>query len=205
MVSIFQPMAGIRLHRSLTAAALVTLAACNKAPAEPEAPSKASAEAPAVAPLTWDAPAAWAKLDGPRNGPQKAGYRVEKAGNDKEEAEVSVFFYGTGAQGDPEPNFKEWFGQFDGDVGATAKRDKFQAHGLEVETVEAQGTYKIVLTPPRRGMKKAPVQMVKNGFRLYGAVVKTKDRGNWFFKLVGPDDTVQAARSAMRGMLESAR
>jgi hypothetical protein len=36
-------------------------------------------------------------------------------------------------------------------------------------------------------------------------VVRTKDRGNWFFKLVGPDETVQAARSAFRRMVESAR
>ncbi len=67
------------------------------------------------------------------------------------------------------------------------------------------GTYAIPLTPTPPGRKTSPVQMVKKKWRLYGAVVRTPDRGNWFFKLVGPDETVQAARSAFRAMLETAR
>jgi hypothetical protein len=207
-------MAGLRLHlhqrlavaARLASVALVTLAACNKAPAEPDvAPASSAASAPAVAPLLWDAPGAWARLDVPASGARKAAYRVDKAGNDKEEAEANVFFYGTGAKGDPAVSFKEWFDQFDGNVGADAAREKIQVRGLEVETVEVSGTYKIGLTPPMRGKKASPVQMVKNKWRLYGAVVKTPDRGNWFFKLAGPDETVQAAKSAFRTMLESAR
>ncbi len=207
MVSTNPLMPGIRQHPSLIAAASALLfAACSKAPAEPDRPAPtASAAAPAVAPLTWDAPGGWAKLEVRPSSPEKAAYRVDKAGNDKEDAEVHVYFYGTGAKGDPAANFKEWFAQFDGDVGPTAARDRFQARGLEVETVEVSGTFKISLTPPGRGMKKSPVQMVKSGWRLYGAVVKTPDRGNWFFKLVGPDETVQSAKSALRGMLETAR
>jgi hypothetical protein len=201
-------MAGTRVHPSLTALAFVgLLASCSKAPAEPDRPASTQTAAPAVAPLVWDAPGSWAKLEvrGGPAGPEKAAYRIDKAGNDKEDAEVHVYFYGTGAKGDVAANFKEWFSQFDGDVGATAARDRFQAHGFEVETVEVSGTFKISLTPPGRGMKKSPVQMVKNNWRLYGAVVKSGDRGNWFFKLVGPDETVQSAKSALRGMLESAR
>ena len=67
------------------------------------------------------------------------------------------------------------------------------------------GTYKVDLTPNPRGKKRSVVQMVKKNHRLYGAVVRTPDRGNWFFKLAGPDETVLAARSAFRAMLESAR
>jgi hypothetical protein len=193
-----------RLSR-LAAAALLALPACNKAPAEPEAhPSSSSDSAPAVAPLIWDAPPAWAKLE-VSGGPKKAAYQVAMAGDDKEEAEAQVLFFGTGAKGDPAANFKEWFDQFDGNVGAGASREAFAAHQLQVETVEVSGTYKIPLTRPPRGRKAAPVQMVKNKWRLYGAVVRTPDRGNWFFKLVGPDETVQAAKSAFRAMVESAR
>jgi hypothetical protein len=140
-------------------------------------------------------------------GTQRAGYRVDRKGDDKDDAEAGVWFLGTGARGDPAAAFKDWFSKFDGDVGAAAVRDHFQAHGMDVDTVEVTGTYQIALTPPKRGAKtkQSPVQMVKNNWRLLGAVVKTKDRGNWFFRIVGPDETVQAARSAFRAMLESAR
>jgi hypothetical protein len=40
---------------------------------------------------------------------------------------------------------------------------------------------------------------------MLGAVVKTKGRGNWFFRLVGPNETVIASKSAFRTMLESVK
>lgn len=191
---------------SLFASAIVAMAGCSSAPAEPDKPASSSAPAaPAVAPLQWDAPGSWTKLPAPPNGPKKATYRIDKVGNDKEEAEMNVLFFGTGSKGDPAANFKEWFDQFDGKVGETAKREELEIHGFKVETVEVSGTFKISLTPPTRGRKKAPVQMVKNNWRLYGAVVKTPDRGNWFFRIHGPDETVQSAKSAFRAMLETIR
>jgi hypothetical protein len=176
---------------------------CSKTPAEPDKPSAPILAEPPVPPLLWDTPPAWTTLPAPPMGPKKATYRVDKAGNDKEEGEVNVFCFGTGDKGDPDKAFKEWFAQFDGDAGRIAKREHFEAHGLPVDAVAVSGTYKVPLGPSGPN-KKPAVQMVKSGFRLYGAVVKTKDRGNWFFKLVGPEDTVQAASSAFRSMLESA-
>ncbi|APR75575.1 Hypothetical protein A7982_00921 [Minicystis rosea] len=155
--------------------------------------------------MQYDTPGSWTKLQSPPSGPKKASYRIEKVGNDKEEAELNVFFFGTGSKGDPAPNFKEWFSQFDGDAGASAKREELEIRGFKIETVETAGTYKIALTPPVKGRKQPPVAMVKNNYRLYGAVVKTKDRGNWFFKMTGPDETVQSAKSAFRAMLETLR
>ena len=184
----------------LLAALLLALAACAKAPAEPDAPASA-APAPHVAPLVWEAPGTWARLDVPGSGAEKARYHVEGA----VEADVHVFFFGTGANGDPAQVFKEWLAQFDGDAGALASREKFRAGALSVETVEARGTYKIALAPTPRGRKTAPVSMVKKDWRLVGAVVRTPDRGNWFFEMVGPDEAVQAGRPAFRRMLESAR
>lgn len=180
---------------------------CSKAPAEPDPPAAENPppSAPAVAPLLWSAPSSWTAVDVPKSGPQKAGYRVPQVGNDKEEAQLEIFFFGTGADGSPEKHFTEWFGQFDGNVGATAKRDKFSAGPLEVEMVEVAGTYKIPLGPPVGKKKKAPMQMVKENFRLVGAVVKTPDRGNWFFKMAGPSDTVEAAKGAFRTLLESSK
>lgn len=184
----------------------VALAGCAKAPAEPDRSSaSAPPPAPAVPPLQWDAPGSWTKVPTPPGGAKKASYKIDKVGNDKEEAEMDVFFFGTGSKGDPDPNFKEWLGQFDGDGVKNAKRESLDIKGFKVDTVELSGTYKIALTPPAPGRRQPPVQMVKNSYRLYGAVVKTAGRGNWFFKIVGPDETVQAARSAFRAMLETIR
>lgn len=193
-------------YRRLFPPLIMALCACSKAPAEPDkAASSPAPAAPAVAPLRWDAPGSWTKLPAPPSGPKKAAYRIDKVGNDKEEAEMNVFFFGTGSKGDPAANFQAWFDQFDGKVGETAAREHLAIRGFEVETVEVSGTFKIALTPPKRGMKQPPVQMVKNGWRLYGAVVKTPDRGNWFFEMTGPDETVQSAKSAFRAMLETIR
>jgi hypothetical protein len=189
---------------ALLLALALPLGACSKAVDELPAPPAAPSATP-VAPLLFDTPGGWTKLEAPPRGPKKASYRIDKVGNDKEEAEMNVFFFGTGAKGDPAPLYKEWFAQFDGDVGATAAREQLDVKGFKVDTVEVSGTYKIALAPPPRGRKQAPVQMVKNGWRLYGAVVKTPDRGNWFFKITGPDETVQASKSAFRAMLETLR
>ena len=191
--------------RALLFAGALAVAGCSKQPPEPEK-TAASAEAPsaAVAPLTWDVPPTWNALPTPK-APKKATYKVPPAGGDKEEAEVNVVFFGTGAEGDPDKRFKEMFGQFDGDVGATAARESFEVRGMKVEVVDTMGTFKMGLTPPVGPKKQAPVAMVKQGHRLYAAVVKTPDRGNWFFRMTGPDATVQAARSAFRGMLETVK
>lgn len=192
------------------ALAIAALApACNHAASEPDGPSVPASATPSLPPVDWDTPGSWTTMNAPtapRSGAKKASYNVPKAGNDKEEGEVLVTFNGTGDKGDPARTYKEWFDQFDGNQGATAKREEFvNDHGLKVETVEVAGTYKVALAPPVGPQKKSAVQMVKNNFRLVGAVVKTPDRGNWFFKLTGPDETVQSARSALRALLESAR
>ncbi len=144
-------------------------------------------------------------MEAAKSGPQKALFHVPQAGSDKEEGNLEILFYGTGAEGSPDKQFSAWFKQFDGDVGSKAKRDKFSVGALEVEMVEVSGTYKIPLGPALGPQKKSPMQMVKENFRLLGAVVKTPDRGNWFFKLTGPNDTIEAAKGAFRGMLESAK
>lgn len=197
------------LRPALAAAALAALlaapSACSRAPAEPEQSQPAPSSAPAVAPLQWDVPGSWTTLATPRDGARRATYKVPRAANDKEDVEVHVLFHGTGSQGDVDKNFRSWFAQFDGDAASAARREVFQVRGMEIEMVEVSGTYKVALGPDRGPAKKSPVEMVKKGHRLIGAAVKTPDRGNWFFRMTGPDETVQSARSALRSLLESAR
>ncbi|WP_437594611.1 hypothetical protein [Sorangium sp. So ce1000] len=180
------------------------VSACSRTPAEPEPPPAVSS-APAVAPLAWDVPGSWAALDVPRAGPSKAVYKVPRAANDKEDAEVQVLSFGLGNKGDVDARFREWFAQFDGDVGSKARRASFEVRGMRVELVEVAGTYKIALGPQAGAGKRSPVEMVKDHYRLIGAAVTTPDRGSWFFRIVGPDETVQSARSAFRSVIDSVR
>lgn len=185
-------------------ATLLGSVACGDPPAEPDARPRTSAE-PAVTPLSYTAPGGWSRTEASDTGARRAGYAVPKVGNDTEDAELLVLFYGTGSGGDRDKVWDEWFAQFDGDAKAEAQRGSFEASGMAVETFEHLGTYKLNMGPRRPGMKKSPVQMVKKDFRMIGAVVRTKDRGNWFFRLVGPNETVLAAKDGFRQMLESAR
>lgn len=197
-------------HRPLAPAAVALAAmfgtaACSDAPQELTSPVMSAAPAPAVAPLVYEVPGTWTKLGETSLGNKRAGYKVPKAGSDTEDAELTVFFYGTGSQGDPDKSFKEWFDQFDGNAAAAAERRSLDSPAGKVDIIDVAGTYKVPLGPAVGPRKKSPMQMVKEKWRLYGAVVRTKDRGNWFFKLVGPDETVQAARSGLEAALQAAK
>ncbi|MFO0616423.1 MAG: hypothetical protein U0414_27775 [Polyangiaceae bacterium] len=155
--------------------------------------------------IDYRVPATWRKTEGTNDEIRRAGYAAPKIGDDKEDAEALVLFYGTGSDGDRDKVWDPWFKQFDGDAKADAVRSKLDAGGNEVEVFEFLGNYKLFMGPRKPGQKTSPVQMVKEHFRMIGAVLHTKDRGNWYFRLVGPDATVQAAKSDFLAMIESAR
>lgn len=198
---------------SVASAALLAgaLAACSRAPEE-QVPSGSAAPRPALPalePLAYDAPAAWAKLSGPTSGPRKAGFRVPRAGSDKEDAEAAVLFFGTGALGDVEKNFDALLADFDGAAAtkkAAAERESFESPaGHRVEVIKYSGKFQKALGP-KVGPKKQPaISQVKEGFRVVAAAVRTEGRGNWFFSVIGPEATVRAAEPALREMVEKAR
>lgn len=185
--------------------AALWLPACKEKPQEISTPISTAAGTPAVAPLVYELPGTWTKLGETQIGSKRAGYKVPKAGADAEDGEVTVFFFGTGSQGDPERLYKEWFEQFDGDAAGKAVRKTLDSPAGKIDTIEVAGTYKVPLGPAVGPKKKSPMQMVKEKWRLFAAVVHTHDRGNWFFKLVGPDETVQASKDALETALRAAK
>ncbi len=182
-----------------------TFAACSDAPQELTSPALSAAAAPAVPPLVYAIPGTWNKVGEATSGTKRANYKVPKTGSDTEDAELTVFFFGTGSLGDPQKTLNEWFGQFDGNASAAAVRKTIESPAGKVDIVDVFGTYKVPLGPAVGPKKKSPMQMVKDKWRLYGAIVKTADRGNWFFKLVGPDETVQASKQALESALAASR
>lgn len=178
---------------------------CSDKPKELDSPAGPATNVGAIAPLAFEVPGAWTKMGEAQSGSVRAKYTVPKTGVDTADAEVWVYFFGTGSLGDPEKNFKEWFDQFDGNPAETAERKKVEGAAGTIETVEFKGTYKIGLGPQVGPKKKSPMQMVKENWRLFGGVVRTKDRGNWFFKLIGPNETVEAAKDALKRTMETAK
>jgi hypothetical protein len=74
---------------------------------------------------------------------------------------------------------------------------------MQVAMLEVGATYKFPVGPRIGPKNKAPATVLKEHWRAIAYGVKTKDRGNWLLRMVGPDDTVAAARSSFRSMVEA--
>lgn len=189
----------------LSVCAALALLSCSDQPSEPTPPARGSAESTPedTHKIAWDVPPSWTLTESAEKGPRRAGYAVPRVGNDTEDAELLVLFFGTGKGSERDDQWTSWLEQFDGNAKQDATRSGFEAPGGTVETFEFVGNYKLNMGPQKKGMKRSPVQVVKKNFRMIGAFMKTKDQGNWFFRLVGPDETVKAMKEPFNDMLRS--
>ncbi|WP_208723239.1 hypothetical protein [Corallococcus llansteffanensis] len=151
--------------------------------------------------LTWTAPAEWAVQ--PARAMRAATYKVPAAKGDAEDAELAVFYFGAGQGGAVDANVKRWVAQFqkpDGkpvDPEKDAKTKQEKVNGMPVTTVEVKGTY--AGGGPMMGPS-AP----KPGFKLRGAIVEGPE-GPLFYKLTGPEKTVNGAEKGFRKLVESVK
>lgn len=107
--------------------------------------------------------------------------------------ELAVFHFGAGQGGGVEANFERWLGQVEQAAGSVPERGKFAVDGFEVSWIDARGT----LLPSTMGSGPSSPQP---GFRLLGGVVEGEG-GPWFFKVTGPESTLQNEREAFFGLL----
>jgi hypothetical protein len=130
---------------------------------------------------------------------RKAQYRVPGEAGD---AECIVFYFGPGQGGDAMANAERWAGQFtlaDGRPGSAGVEVLHRTVGeIDVLTVEVAGTYEGGFGMQQR--KPAPIP----GQMLLGAIAQGPD-ANWFFKLTGPEATVESQRAAFDSLVESFR
>jgi hypothetical protein len=180
---------------ALLACAALTILACSKTqepeptPAEVKpaptvtAPAATSA-APASGPgeIAYDVPAAWKTAANPSK-MRKATYVIPKAPGDASDGELAV----SDARGGLDANIGRWAGQFGN---ATPKTEKRTVNGLAVTIVEIKGPY------VGMGSSAIPNQM------LLGAIVEGGEEHH-FFKLVGPEKTVTAARKDFDALVAS--
>ncbi|WP_208718881.1 hypothetical protein [Corallococcus sicarius] len=160
-----------------------------------------SASAEEAGGLTWTAPPEWTAQ--PARAMRAATYKVPAAKGDAEDAELAVFYFGAGQGGAVDANVKRWVAQFqkpDGkpvDPEKDAKTKQEKVNGMPVTTVEVKGTY--AGGGPMMGPS-AP----KPGFKLRGAIVEGPE-GALFYKLTGPEKTVNGAEKGFRKLVESVK
>ncbi|MEO8197309.1 MAG: hypothetical protein ABI689_11355 [Thermoanaerobaculia bacterium] len=206
-----------RFHSATLAPIVLALFACDQAPAPPAAAKAAapSESAPAPAALhgggggekalsaegatvttttfSFAVPAGW------RREQPSSGMRLAQAAvpGDAGPGELAVFHFGAGKGGGVESNFARWLGQIEQPAGAKPERGELAAAGFKISWIDAHGT----LLPSTMGSGPTTPQA---GFRLLGAVVEGEG-GPWFFKVTGPEATLEKQRAAFFGLLRGVR
>ncbi len=134
-------------------------------------------------------PAGWHQ-EAPASSMRLAQARID---GDAGPGQLTAFFFGPGGGGSVEDNLRRWAGQ----VQTTSEpmRGQFEAGSFQVSWLDVTGT----LLPSTMGTGPREPQP---GSRLLGAVVEGPG-GPWFFKITGPDATLDAARDDFRALLSS--
>jgi len=185
----------------LLIASFVTLMACSPDPTPPApkvapdpanvAPDTAVANidrpaGPAIDVIKFDAPAGWTKEE-PSNNMRKAQYKVPDKEKKAGDAQLALFYFGP--RNDAlEDNLKRWASQ----MGAADPKTEVIQGKCKIHLVDLKGTY-------TGDNDKGP----QENQRLLAAVVENAD-GPWYFKLVGPADTVGPWKDEFVTMLKGA-
>ncbi len=170
---------------SLLAAAALSLAAGGAARAEDKDGKGSVLE---IDGLKSRAPAGW-KVEEPTNRMRSHQIRIPKAKDDKDDAELVVFYFGPGGGGGVADNVKRWKGMFVPPDGKTiddvAKTEKMKVGNVDVTYLDVKGTYLFKAAPfdPNAKTEK------KADYRLLGVVFES-EKGPYFMRLVGPAKTV---------------
>ncbi|MFQ5606566.1 MAG: hypothetical protein ACE5GA_01360 [Candidatus Zixiibacteriota bacterium] len=146
----------------------------------------------------WRIPSSW-EIAPPA--PMRAGtYLAAASEGDSEGAECRVNFFGAGQGGSVEGNINRWRGQMEvsGQQGATPEPlvSEVAVNGLKVSVIELTGTYLHKARPMARQFTRKP------GFKMFAAIVMAPE-GVLFFKMTGPEKTMEGEREAFRQMLGS--
>ncbi len=192
-------------RRSFIAGTAVLLLACGQnAPAGggPAQPAAAAAQEGAVelsepvvvAGLSVALPSAWTRLS-PRSSMRLLEAEMPGSAG---KAEISAYFFGPGGGGGVAANIDRWKSQVVAPAGsAEVMPQSRESDGVVRTWVEIEGTVKASTTGS------FPTADLPDG-ALYGAVVEGPG-GPWYFRAVGPRETLREQRPAFLAMLESAR
>jgi hypothetical protein len=143
------------------------------------------------------APANWSKKQ-PASRIVEAEYSVPPAKGDENAGRLTAM----GAGGSVESNIDRWAKQFapPGGDAPKPKLDKTTVGGAEVVIVDLSGTYQDTLGGgPFAGGK----TVSRDNYRMLGAIIQTKEAGNYFLKLYGPKATIDENAKGFQDMVKS--
>lgn len=148
--------------------------------------------------LSWDIPSEWDI--GEAGQMRVATYIIPPAAGDSDSAECAVFHFSGGQGGNVQANIDRWIGQMEQPDGssssAKAQISSTRINGLEITTLDIGGTYRVSAGPMMQVREKKP------RYRMIGVVAKGP-QGPVFFKLTGPERTVESNRKAFFTMINS--
>jgi hypothetical protein len=156
-----------------------------------------SQETQKPAALRYKVPAGWVEEE--RSSSMRvAQYKLPRAEGDTEDASLVLYYFGKGQGGSTAANIERWASQMQQAGGTKAKlsEERFEANGLKVTAVDAEGTYVAETAPGSGTLNNKP------GYRLRAAVVETPN-GSYFVKLVGPQKTVAHWNESFMSYLRS--
>lgn len=144
-----------------------------------------------------DAPEAWASVD--RGSPILEHELAVPPPDGADSAPARLTMMSAG--GSVDANLARWLGQFqETDGGADrsdATIDKTEVAGMTATLLDLSGTY----LEGRPFGPKTP----RAGYRMVAAIVEHSPNRSYFFKLIGPEETVAPAAEPFRTLVESIR
>jgi hypothetical protein len=135
-------------------------------------------------------PAAW-EVQQPTSNMRAAQYGLPAAEGETAGAECVVFFFGPTQGGGVEDNIQRWIGQMSPAAGSEPVRATFETNGCTVHTLDVEGDY-----------SGGPAGGGAAGARMLAAIVETEG-GKFFFKCIGPVQTVGAQAEAFQALCKS--
>lgn len=165
-----------------------------------EAAGAAAARQRMTAPgIAFEPPAEWI-AENPSSSFRKAQFRLPRAGGDSEDAELVVFYF-QGGGGGVEANINRWVGQFSRPDGSpirdAAQTSSRESNGIPLTILDVRGTYNRPVGGPMSGQSEPMAN-----FRMLAAVAETS-AGPYFFKLTGPEKTVDRWEKEFSSFLET--
>ncbi len=149
--------------------------------------------------IVMTAPDTWKKVQPKSNIVQYEFSAPANAKEGDETARITIM----GAGGSVEANIDRWYGQFEQPDGKAtkdkAKTEKFEAAGQTVHWVDINGNFKDTMGGgPFAGGK----TVIRENHRMLGAIIVTKDGGNYFVKITGGKDVLEKLSEGFKKSLK---
>ena len=114
-------------------------------------------------------------------------FRLSPIGDDKDNAEIIIFYFGEGQGGSVEQNIKRWKDSFVPPEGKkiddVAKVQKMNVGNIPVTYLDIQGTYRFPSFNPN------DKTTIRPNYRMLAVIFESK-KGPYFIRMVGPANTV---------------